>query len=247
MWGLARTTRTTTASLTARNYRGLPSQVCPLRSSRLRPDTKASTAPGTSTWVDRYSRDGEPDDPWDFGTTTQYPALSRDLTGDDRATWQEFGYQFRSALTLDGGDDERSSRGRPELDCGPGELRGVRHPASPTPSTADDGGDIETVAAALSGTTYTDDSSDVMTATRYTYRVAAVVAGGEVVRSAPVSVTAGEANQPPVATGMCSRTRRCCWGRTRWTVRRRRSVPGSRRRYAYLHRRFVREPSVAAR
>ena len=27
---------------------------------------------------DRYSRDGEPDDPWDFGTTTQYPALSRD-------------------------------------------------------------------------------------------------------------------------------------------------------------------------
>ncbi len=158
-----------------------------------------------STWNvdlgDRYSRDGEPDDPWDFGTTTQYPALSRDLTGDDRATWQEFGYQFRSALTL----TATTTSGQAEVDLSWTAAQVT--PWSPAPGVTytvyrRDGGDIETVADALSGTTYTDDSSDVMTATRYTYRVAAVVAGGEVVRSAPVSVTAGEANQPPVATGI---------------------------------------------
>ena len=158
-----------------------------------------------STWNvdlgDRYSRDGEPDDPWDFGTTTQYPALSRDLTGDDRATWQEFGYQFRSALTL----TAATTSGQAEVDLSWTAAQVTSW--SPAPSVTytvyrRDGGDIETVADALSGTTYTDDSSDVMTATRYTYRVAAVVAGGEVVRSAPVSVTAGEANQPPVATGI---------------------------------------------
>ena len=44
--------------------------------------------------------DGELDDPWDFGTTTQYPALSLDLNDDNRATWEEFGYQVRSSLTL---------------------------------------------------------------------------------------------------------------------------------------------------
>ena len=36
--------------------------------------------------------DGELDDPWDFGTTTQYPVLSLDLNDDNRATWQEFGW-----------------------------------------------------------------------------------------------------------------------------------------------------------
>ena len=123
------------------------------------------------------------------------------LTGDDRATWQEFGYQFRSALTL----TAATTSGQAEVDLSWTAAQVT--PWSPAPSVTytvyrRDGGDIETVAAALSGTTYTDDSSDVMTATRYTYRVAAVVAGGEVVRSAPVSVTAGEANQPPVATGI---------------------------------------------
>ena len=44
--------------------------------------------------------DGEPDDPWDFGTTAQYPVLSLDLNDDNRATWQEVGYQVRGSLTL---------------------------------------------------------------------------------------------------------------------------------------------------
>ena len=44
--------------------------------------------------------EGEADDPWDFGTATQYPVLSRDLNGVGGATWQEFGYQIRAGLTL---------------------------------------------------------------------------------------------------------------------------------------------------
>ena len=33
------------------------------------------------------------DDPWDFGTPEQYPALKVDFDGDGEATWQEFGQQ----------------------------------------------------------------------------------------------------------------------------------------------------------
>ena len=35
----------------------------------------------------------ETDDFWDFGTSSQYPALKADLDGDSTATWQEFGSQ----------------------------------------------------------------------------------------------------------------------------------------------------------
>ena len=44
--------------------------------------------------------DGNADDPWDFGTASQYPALKADSNGDDTATWQEFGHQVRRPLTL---------------------------------------------------------------------------------------------------------------------------------------------------
>ncbi len=40
------------------------------------------------------------DDPWDFGTSQQYPALKADFNGDGTATWQEFGYQARERPTL---------------------------------------------------------------------------------------------------------------------------------------------------
>ena len=41
--------------------------------------------------------DSNNDDPWDFGTATQYPALKGDLNGDDLATAYEFGVQGRDA------------------------------------------------------------------------------------------------------------------------------------------------------
>ena len=40
------------------------------------------------------------DDPWDFGTEEQYPALKADLDGDGTATWREFGYQLRERPAL---------------------------------------------------------------------------------------------------------------------------------------------------
>ena len=40
------------------------------------------------------------DDPWDFGTSDQYPALKVDFNGDNIATWQEFSYQLRERPRL---------------------------------------------------------------------------------------------------------------------------------------------------
>ena len=51
--------------------------------------------------VDNADKDKDPttdvDDPWDFGTANQYPALQRDFDGDGEATAQEFGRQRRAA------------------------------------------------------------------------------------------------------------------------------------------------------
>ena len=47
------------------------------------------------TWNLDPDGDGTPDDPWDFGTSSEYPVLSADLDRDGRATWQEFGFQSR--------------------------------------------------------------------------------------------------------------------------------------------------------
>ena len=143
--------------------------------------------------------DGEPDELWDFGATTQYPALSVDLNGDDRATWQEFGYQFRSALAL--AATTTSGQAQVDLSWAAADVR----PWTPAPSVTytvyrDDGFTVVAVAEDLTGTVYAD--TGVAPGARYSYQVAAVVGGGEVVRSARAPVTAGAANQPPVAAGI---------------------------------------------
>ena len=142
--------------------------------------------------------DDEADEPWDFGTSTQYPVLSVDLSGDDTETWQEFGYQFRtrfslSATTADGQAQVNLSWDAADVS-----------PWKPAPSVTytvyrDDGSTAAAVAEDLTGTEYAD--TDVTTGDRYTYWVAAVIAGGEVVRSTAAPVTAGAGNQPPLATG----------------------------------------------
>ena len=154
------------------------------------------------TWdVDLGGRnfgDDLPDEPWVFGTTAQYPVISRDLSGDDVATWQEFGYQFRTRPSL----TATTPDGQVQMDLS-WDAADVS-PWTPAPSVTytvyrDDGSTVESLATGRSGTTYTD--TDVTTGARYTYWVAAVIAGGEVARSTPAPVTAGAANQPPVATG----------------------------------------------
>ena len=139
------------------------------------------------------------DDPWDFGTSGQYPVLSVDHDRNASATWQEFGYQVRSAPVL----TASTMDGQSQVDLAWTALGTSSW--SPAPSVSytlhrDDGTDVEAVATAQSARTYRD--TDVTTNDRYTYWVAGVIDGGEVVRSTPVSVTAGAANQPPVATGV---------------------------------------------
>ena len=46
--------------------------------------------------------DATADDPWHFGTGSQYPALRVDFNGDGSATWEEFGSQVRSTLRISG-------------------------------------------------------------------------------------------------------------------------------------------------
>ena len=143
--------------------------------------------------------DGEPDDPWDFGTATQYPVLSLDLNDDNRATWEEVGYQVRTSLTLRAATTANQAQVVLSWDA----LSTTSWSPAPDVSYTlyrDDGATIEAVQTDLTGLTHTD--TGVTIGDRYTYWVAAVLDGGEAARSAPVSVTAGGANQPPLAVGI---------------------------------------------
>ena len=142
---------------------------------------------------------GRPDDLWDFGTSAQYPALSVDHDDNSRATWEEFGYQVRTAPTL----TASTSNGQAQVDLtwtapGPSSW-------SPAPSVSYTlyrkvGTTVEAVATGLSVRTYSD--MGVTLDSRSTYWVAVVIDGGEFVRSTRVSVTAGTDNQPPIAEGV---------------------------------------------
>ena len=138
------------------------------------------------------------DDPWDFGTATQYPVLSVDVDDTAGATWQEFGYQLRAGPTL----TATTTSGQPRVSI---TWTAVDvSPWTPAPTVTytvyrDDGSTMEAVAEDLTARLYND--SGVTVGTRYTYRVAAVVDGVEAARSAPVAITAGAANQPPLALG----------------------------------------------
>ena len=52
------------------------------------------------TWNVDLDGDSMNDDPWDFGTSSQYPVLSVDTNGVGGATWQEFGQQIRAGPNL---------------------------------------------------------------------------------------------------------------------------------------------------
>ena len=140
--------------------------------------------------------DGVLDDPWDFGTATQYPVLSVDVSGDNRRTWQEFGYQFWAAIPLTA--TTVGSQAQITLSwTAPAVSQWSPAPTLTYTLYRDDGTGASVLVSALSATAHTD--TTVTAGTRYTYQVAAVIGGGEVVLSAPVAVTAGATNQPPLA------------------------------------------------
>ena len=151
------------------------------------------------TWNLDITLDGEPDAPWHFGTSSQYPALTADLNENGSATWQEFGYQVRGGLTL----RATTTANQAQVDLSWDAISTTSWSPAPNVSytlVRDDGTMEEAVEKGATALRYTD--TDVTTGATYTYRVTALLEGGEAIRSAPVSVIAGEGNQPPVAVGI---------------------------------------------
>ena len=151
------------------------------------------------SWNVDLEGDGMNDDPWNFGTSSQYPALKVDMDGDDDATWAEFGYQLRSGPTLTATPTTNAGQSQVELEWTEAPLNSEWSPA-PSLSytvTREDDENLETIAENLTVLEYTD--TDVAGET-YIYQVVAVVDGGEAVRSATVSVTVA-GNKRPVAVG----------------------------------------------
>ena len=131
---------------------------------------------------------GTNDDPWDFGTSSQYPALAVDFDGNGDATWQEFGHQLRAGppltVTTDAGPIVLSwDAVTPHWTPPPAVTYTIYRNANPTP-----------VAEDLTELQYSDPA--VTRGDTHTYQVAAVVNGGEATWSGLVTVTAP--NQTPV-------------------------------------------------
>ena len=139
------------------------------------------------------------DDPWDFGTSSQYPVLSLDTNGIGGATWQELGYQLRSGPPLTVTSSLPAEPPQVMLSW-TGVSASHWNPAPDVTYTVtrDDGSAVEVLAEELDRLTYTD--TDVDKGHFYTYQVAAVVAGGEATRSAPVSVLVAGGNPLPLVT-----------------------------------------------
>ena len=149
-------------------------------------------------WNVDLDDDGTDDDPWHFGSGSQYPALRVDFDGDETASWQELGQQLRAGPTL----TVTTETGPMELSWTAADVSDW-NPAPDVTYTVYRNTGSTPVAEDLSAREYTD--LDVTSGTTYTYQVAAVVDGGEVTRSGLVKVTAP--NQPPMFDDGTSTTR----------------------------------------
>ena len=128
-----------------------------------------------STWNPDLDGDGMNDDPWDFGTSSQYPVLSVDTNGVGGATWQEFGHQVRAGPNL----MATPTVGQVTLTWS-AISRGTYNLYRSAGTT------VEILAENTSNRTYVD--TDVTAGATYLYQVAVVVNGGEGSRSPRVSV-----------------------------------------------------------
>ena len=137
-----------------------------------------------ASWNVDVDGDGAADVPWDFGTDAEYPALSLDVDGDGRSTWQEVARQLRAGPAVTAApsaDPAQVALTWTAVDGGAW---------TPPPEVAytvyrEAGAAAETVEAGVRGTRHAD--RNVEPGRAYTYQVAAVVDGGEAVRSALVA------------------------------------------------------------
>ena len=148
------------------------------------------------TWNDMdLDGDGNNNAPWDFGEDDEYPVLLVDFDGDETATWQEFGYQFRESMVLTA---TMPLEGVARVDLAWTEVA-VDH-WDPEPDVTyillrDDGTTVETLSENTAAGDYSDLS--VVPGSTYTYRVAVVVMGSETTCTG-VSVTIpADANRHP--------------------------------------------------
>ena len=125
------------------------------------------------TW--NLDGDGMNDDPWDFGTSSQYPALKANFDGQGTATWQEFGQQIRAGPAL----MATPTVGQVTLTWSV--ISGGAYNLYRTSGTT-----VEILSENTSSHTYVD--TDVTAGATYVYQVAAVINGGEASRSPRVSV-----------------------------------------------------------
>ena len=128
--------------------------------------------------------DGAADAPWHFGTDAEYPALMLDADGDGRATWDEVGHQLRSGPAVTAAPGVHPAQAA--LTWTAADTSGWTPPPAVTYTVYRATHDaVEPVAAGVRGERYTD--GGVEPGGAYTYQVAAVVDGGEVVRSGLVA------------------------------------------------------------
>ena len=135
------------------------------------------------------------DDPWDFGTNSQYPTLKADFDGDRDATWHEFGYQVRQPFLLTATLTKTGSGTQVSLTWN--DVTETSWPGSPKASYVL----YRNAAAAYNGQdrTYTDTG---LTIEWYTYQVALLLNGVEATRSAPVSVSTNLPRQDSDGDGL---------------------------------------------
>ena len=146
-----------------------------------------------ANWNVDVDGDGSNDDPWEFGTNAQYPALKVDFDGDGTATWQEFGWQLRAGrptLTMTQDPVTQVNLSWTAVD--------VSH-WSPAPTVTYTvyrlaGTTLEVLSEDIGTLSYAD--TDITTNATYTYQVVAEVAGGEAARSEALDWTVGVAGQP---------------------------------------------------
>ena len=153
------------------------------------------------SWNLDLDGDGRNDDPWHFGTSSQYPVLKANVDGQGAATWQEFGYQVRSGPTLMTTTETTMTAGKAQVNLTWTAVDASHWTPEPDVTytvTRADGSTVEILAEDLGVLLYTDLTA--RTGAAITYQVVAVVDGGEPVRSTAVVVNT-PGNSPPLPVG----------------------------------------------
>ena len=147
-----------------------------------------------ANWDVDLDGNGTDDNPWHFGTSSQYPVLK------GATTWPEFGYQLRAGPTLT--VTTEAGLVKPSWTA-VGTNSWTPAPAVTYTIYRTAGSTVTAIAEDLTARAYTD--LGVRGGTVYTYQVAAVVNGGEAAWSTPGAVTAP--NQAPIFDAGDSTTR----------------------------------------